>query len=96
MKYFDFGSLFFQVEILTGKDRGKQGIINSVVMERNWCFVEGLNCVSILRLSTMYMFLKGIQFLCVNCITIDSFIFRISECVLKENVEDNCTEEAVL
>lgn len=34
---------FFQVEILYGHDKGKQGIINQIIQERNWVFVEGLN-----------------------------------------------------
>lgn len=33
-----------RVEVLVGPDKGKQGIINSIIKERNWCFVEGLNC----------------------------------------------------
>jgi len=33
-----------RVEIVTGKDKGKQGYINYVVQERNWVIVEGLNC----------------------------------------------------
>lgn len=33
-----------RVQILVGKDKGKQGIINAVIKERNWVFVEGLNC----------------------------------------------------
>lgn len=32
------------VEVLVGKDKGKRGIINMVVQERNWVIVEGLNC----------------------------------------------------
>lgn len=32
-----------RVEILVGRDKGKQGIINSIVAERNWVFVAGLN-----------------------------------------------------
>ncbi|XP_071795030.1 large ribosomal subunit protein uL24m-like [Asterias amurensis] len=32
------------VQILKGKDAGKQGIINDVIKERNWVVVEGLNC----------------------------------------------------
>lgn len=32
-----------RVEILTGKDKGKVGIVNYTVEERNWVFVEGLN-----------------------------------------------------
>ena len=39
-------SLFPQVEVLVGKDKGKRGVINKIVLERNWCFVEGLHCVS--------------------------------------------------
>ena len=38
--------LSLQVQILKGKDAGKQGIINDVIKERNWVVVEGLNCVS--------------------------------------------------
>lgn len=33
-----------QVEILDGKDKGKQGIVCQVIQERNWVIVEGLNC----------------------------------------------------
>lgn len=33
-----------RVEILNGKDKGKQGIVNYIVKERNWVTVEGLNC----------------------------------------------------
>ncbi|XP_046370699.2 probable 39S ribosomal protein L24, mitochondrial [Haliotis rufescens] len=33
-----------RVEILVGRDKGKQGLVNSIIKERNWCFVEGLNC----------------------------------------------------
>lgn len=32
-----------RVEILVGKDKGKHGIVNYVVTERNWVCVEGLN-----------------------------------------------------
>ncbi|KAL7632274.1 UNVERIFIED_CONTAM: hypothetical protein RMT77_017379 [Armadillidium vulgare] len=32
-----------RVEILEGKDKGKQGLINYMVEERNWVVVEGLN-----------------------------------------------------
>ncbi|XP_014663968.1 PREDICTED: probable 39S ribosomal protein L24, mitochondrial [Priapulus caudatus] len=32
------------VEVLVGKDKGKQGIINYVVKQRNWVFVDGLHC----------------------------------------------------
>ncbi|CAM2108296.1 large ribosomal subunit protein uL24m [Caretta caretta] len=31
------------VEILIGKDAGKQGMVNQVIRARNWVFVEGLN-----------------------------------------------------
>jgi len=34
-----------RVQILKGVDTGKIGIVCLVVKERNWCFVEGLNCV---------------------------------------------------
>jgi len=33
-----------RVEVLTGRDKGKQGLVNFVVTERNWVCVEGLNC----------------------------------------------------
>jgi len=32
-----------RVQILVGKDTGKQGIVNYIVKERNWVIVEGLN-----------------------------------------------------
>jgi len=33
-----------RVEILVGKDKGKHGLVNSIIKERNWAYVEGLNC----------------------------------------------------
>lgn len=33
-----------RVEILVGKDKGKQGIVKQIFQERNWVTVEGLNC----------------------------------------------------
>ncbi|KAJ8965967.1 hypothetical protein NQ314_003815 [Rhamnusium bicolor] len=33
-----------RVEILVGKDKGKQGIVKQIIEERNWVIVEGLNC----------------------------------------------------
>lgn len=39
--------MFFRgdrVEVLIGKDKGKQGIVTQVIQERNWVIVEGLNC----------------------------------------------------
>jgi len=33
-----------RVQVLVGKDTGKQGIVNYIVKERNWVTVEGLNC----------------------------------------------------
>ncbi|CAN8029313.1 hypothetical protein HPB47_017850 [Ixodes persulcatus] len=33
-----------RVEVLVGRDKGKQGIVNYIVKERNWVVVEGLNC----------------------------------------------------
>ena len=35
-----------QVEVLVGKDKGKFGVISSIIKERNWVYVEGLNAVS--------------------------------------------------
>lgn len=32
-----------RVEILVGRDKGKQGLVNSIVEERNWIYVAGLN-----------------------------------------------------
>jgi len=33
-----------RVEVLVGKDKGKQGYVHYIVQERNWVLVEGLNC----------------------------------------------------
>ncbi|XP_064618873.1 large ribosomal subunit protein uL24m-like [Lineus longissimus] len=44
-----------RVEVLVGRDKGKQGIINSIIKERNWCYVEGLNC----KYSSSGSFVKG-------------------------------------
>lgn len=33
-----------RVEVLVGKDKGKQGIVKQIFQERNWVIVEGLNC----------------------------------------------------
>lgn len=32
-----------RVEVLVGRDKGKQGMVNQVIQERNWVIVEGLN-----------------------------------------------------
>lgn len=32
-----------RVEVLVGKDRGRQGIVSQVIQERNWVMVAGLN-----------------------------------------------------
>lgn len=32
-----------RVEVLVGRDKGKQGIVSSIIAERNWVMVEGLN-----------------------------------------------------
>jgi len=32
-----------RVEVQTGKDKGKMGVIVKIIEERNWCIVEGLN-----------------------------------------------------
>jgi len=32
-----------RVEILVGKDRGKQGVVSQIIQERNWAVVAGLN-----------------------------------------------------
>jgi len=32
-----------RVEVLTGRDRGKQGLVSQVIQERNWVIVAGLN-----------------------------------------------------
>lgn len=34
-----------RVEILVGKDKGKQGIVKKIIKERNWAFVEGRNII---------------------------------------------------
>lgn len=33
-----------RVELLVGRDKGRQGIVSQVIQERNWVIVEGLNC----------------------------------------------------
>lgn len=33
-----------RVEVLVGKDKGKQGMVSQVFQERNWVIVAGLNC----------------------------------------------------
>ncbi|KAI0981857.1 hypothetical protein GJ496_007361 [Pomphorhynchus laevis] len=33
-----------KVEILSGKDKGKQGNVCAIIRERNWVFVKDLNC----------------------------------------------------
>lgn len=33
-----------RVEVLVGRDKGKQGIVTQIFQERNWVIVEGLNC----------------------------------------------------
>lgn len=33
-----------RVEVLVGKDKGKQGFVKQIIQERNWVIVEGLNC----------------------------------------------------
>lgn len=33
-----------RVEVLVGRDKGKQGIVRQIIQERNWVIVEGLNC----------------------------------------------------
>lgn len=35
--------IFCQVEVLAGPDKGKQGIVQCVIQERNWVIVEHLN-----------------------------------------------------
>lgn len=32
-----------RVEVLVGKDKGKQGIVTQIIQERNWVIVDGLN-----------------------------------------------------
>ncbi|CAG2232538.1 ADK [Mytilus edulis] len=32
------------VQVLIGKDKGRHGLVNFIIKERNWCYVEGLNC----------------------------------------------------
>jgi large subunit ribosomal protein L24 len=32
-----------RVEVLVGRDKGKQGIVSQIFQERNWVIVEGLN-----------------------------------------------------
>jgi large subunit ribosomal protein L24 len=34
-----------KVQIIRGKDAGKQGFVSAVIRQRNWVFVKGLNTV---------------------------------------------------
>lgn len=36
-----------KVQIMSGPDAGKQGIVNGIVKQRNWVFVYGLNSVGL-------------------------------------------------
>ncbi|KAG6803423.1 39S ribosomal protein L24, mitochondrial [Apis mellifera caucasica] len=38
-----------RVEVLTGPDKGKQGIVQDIIQERNWIIVQGLNTKAIIR-----------------------------------------------
>ncbi|XP_029036194.1 probable 39S ribosomal protein L24, mitochondrial [Osmia bicornis bicornis] len=38
-----------RVEVLVGKDRGKQGIVRDIIQERNWIIVQGLNTKLIIQ-----------------------------------------------
>lgn len=44
----------FQVQVLIGKDKGRHGLVNFIIKERNWCYVEGLNCVRIYLAGFIY------------------------------------------
>ena len=44
--------LFLQVEILAGKDKGAIGKVSQVLRGQNKLFVEGLNCVSLIKCFT--------------------------------------------
>lgn len=35
-----------KVQVMVGKDAGKQGIVAGIIRQRNWVIVQGLNCVS--------------------------------------------------
>lgn len=37
--------MFIKVEVMKGKDAGKQGLVNAIIKQRNWVYVDGLNCV---------------------------------------------------
>ncbi|KAK1131010.1 hypothetical protein K0M31_017313 [Melipona bicolor] len=37
-----------RVEVLTGPDKGKQGIVHDIIQERNWIIVQGLNTKAII------------------------------------------------
>ena len=34
-----------RVQVLVGKDAGKQGFVCGIIKQRNWVFVSGRNCV---------------------------------------------------
>ena len=61
------GLCLCQVEILVGKDKGKQGLVNCIIKERNWVYVEGLNCVRsrFQRISTYFSIMHWFN-LCIR------------------------------
>ncbi|CAG5093367.1 Similar to mRpL24: Probable 39S ribosomal protein L24, partial [Cotesia congregata] len=42
-RYWLIVEIFYQVEVLKGRDKGKQGLVQMIIQERNWVMVEGLN-----------------------------------------------------
>ncbi|XP_011158666.2 probable 39S ribosomal protein L24, mitochondrial [Solenopsis invicta] len=41
-----------RVEVLVGKDKGKQGLVKEIYQERNWVIVEGLNTKLVANMKT--------------------------------------------
>lgn len=64
----------FQVEILTGKDKGKQGVVSLVARRKNSVIVEGMNAVRSMMESTLYIV---VLLTCPKCILVHAPVLDI-------------------
>lgn len=56
-----------RVQILTGSDKGKQGLVKQIIQERNWILVEGLNTKVQQMSKSVYVHIRKEQPLLVTC-----------------------------
>ncbi|XP_054716689.1 probable 39S ribosomal protein L24, mitochondrial [Uloborus diversus] len=73
-----------KVEILKGKDKGKQGLVNYIVTERNWVTVEGLNCE--------YKYIGGYQGMPKSMVKEELPLLVTSEVALLDPVDNKPTK----